>query len=130
MPTRVSSPLIRSAWRTPSAGSSIRYSRAVVRAWALSPGATASSRSRIAISAPAAEAFAKRSGRVAGVNSQLRVGVAAWSVIGGFLSSSPEKVDPPAPFIQYMLLASSIAFEDDDGAASHRSASPTDRVHH
>src|SRR5580700_461810 len=91
----------------------------MVRAWALSPGATASSRSRIAMSAPAAEAFAKRSGRVAGVNSQLRVGVDAWSVIGGFLSSSPEKVDPPAPFIQYMLLASSIAFGDDDGAASH-----------
>src|SRR6185312_10959740 len=92
---------------------------AMVRAWALSPGATASSRSRIATSAPAAKAFAKRSGRVAGVKSQLRARVDEWSVISGFLSSSPEEVDTPTPIIQYMPLASLIAFGDDDGIASH-----------
>src|ERR1700739_3088671 len=91
----------------------------VVRPWALSPGATASSRSRIAMSAPAAKAFAKRSGRVAGVKSQLRARVDAWSGISGLLSSSPEEVDTPTPISQYMLVASLIAFGVGDGAASH-----------
>src|SRR6202451_4211212 len=62
----------------------------MVRACALSPGATASSRSRIATSPPAAEAFAKRSGRVAGGNSQLRARVYVWSIIG-VVSFRPRK---------------------------------------
>jgi hypothetical protein len=41
----------------------------------------------MAMSAPTSEAFAKRSGWVAGVKSQLRVGAEFKSVTGGFLSN-------------------------------------------
>src|SRR5580693_2748518 len=52
---------------------------------ALSRGATASSRSISRTSAPISAAFAKRSGRVAGVNSQLRVRIGTCSFITGLL---------------------------------------------
>src|SRR5438552_3894525 len=71
---------MRSAQMTEGAAAPARQamrgtkSIAVLRAMPLSAGATESSMSTIRTSAAAAAALGKRSGRVAGVNSQLRAG--------------------------------------------------------
>ncbi|KGC54406.1 transcriptional regulator, LysR family domain protein [Burkholderia pseudomallei] len=81
----------RSAWPATVSGALMRtaeagracacplesHARAWSRAYALSAGATESSRSTMSTSAPHSEAFEKRSARVAGVKSQLRN--ALWS---------------------------------------------------
>jgi hypothetical protein len=87
------------------------------RALSFSSGATESSRSMIATSAPAAIAFGNRSGRVAGVNNQLRLAALEGLVIGDLLSN--REVDAAAPLIQYPLIASVICLENDGGTSTH-----------
>jgi hypothetical protein len=78
-PLTESMPFIRSAQVNAGGGEPERQAKrgtkssAMLRAAALSAGATESSKSTMSTSAPFAAAFGKRSGRVAGVNSQLRV---------------------------------------------------------
>src|SRR5580692_2141086 len=77
---------MRSArWHESPAGCA-RWASAACRASALSAGATESSRSMMQTSAPEAAAFPNRSGRVAGVNNQLRTRV----IVLGFMSCTPE----------------------------------------
>lgn len=70
-------PVARQRHQLPPVGSSLRPQRLL----GLPPGGTTPSRSMMSTSAPISAALAKRSGRVPGVNSQLRVGFVLLGIL-------------------------------------------------
>ena len=86
-PNGVRMPLIRTTRSMPSARGPSNSGMDCSRALSLCAGITASSRSTVTMSGPAASAFANRSGRVPGTNSRLRRGWIVSLPIGRMFAS-------------------------------------------